>query len=282
MAHLWRVYNSVIRNLSRCQVLSLLCNTSWVVVVDQNKVGRWRLLICLVSPYVHAFSLVLFHILINCKADDIPRLIHHLGPRYTGSFQDLGLIRFLTYEATTSLNMYLANVATSAAAAAARSPEGPNPSSANPRAQMVTPILKALREGLASIGVREESVLFCLSSERFEWGVSCPDSFMEDAALENMFRLPSSASARSLRFSGSWDANAAAGAVSVRKTTVKGDVFVVKAECLDEAFWKVGGVAVGLKLVELAEVSSTLYFWRTILSVVIFRHHMNSRGRCPS
>ncbi|KAG1810733.1 hypothetical protein EV424DRAFT_1422048 [Suillus variegatus] len=39
--------------------------------------------------------------------DDLPRFIHHLGPRYSESFQDQTLIRFLTYEASTSLNMHI-------------------------------------------------------------------------------------------------------------------------------------------------------------------------------
>jgi hypothetical protein len=35
---------------------------------------------------------------------------------------------------------------------------------------------------------------------------------------------------------------------------VVGDVFVVKAACLDSALWKIGGAAVALKLVQLAKV----------------------------
>ncbi|KIY47744.1 beach-domain-containing protein [Fistulina hepatica ATCC 64428] len=39
--------------------------------------------------------------------DDAPRFIHHLGVRYTGYFQDSSLVRYLTYEAATSLNLFL-------------------------------------------------------------------------------------------------------------------------------------------------------------------------------
>ncbi|KAG1874893.1 beach-domain-containing protein [Suillus subluteus] len=39
--------------------------------------------------------------------DDFPRFIHHLGPRYSDSFRDQSLIRFLTYEASTSLSMHI-------------------------------------------------------------------------------------------------------------------------------------------------------------------------------
>ncbi|KAL1717715.1 beach-domain-containing protein, partial [Schizophyllum commune] len=41
--------------------------------------------------------------------DDIPRLVRSLGPRYAGKFQDSALARFLTYEASTSLNVHIFN-----------------------------------------------------------------------------------------------------------------------------------------------------------------------------
>lgn len=40
-------------------------------------------------------------------ADELPRFIHHLGPRYATRFQAADLIRFLTYEAATALNIHL-------------------------------------------------------------------------------------------------------------------------------------------------------------------------------
>ncbi|KAH9846387.1 beach-domain-containing protein [Lenzites betulinus] len=52
---------------------------------------------CLASAYL--FSLPL--------SDDLPRFIHHLGPRYVARFQAADLIRFLTYEAATALNIHL-------------------------------------------------------------------------------------------------------------------------------------------------------------------------------
>ena len=39
-----------------------------------------------------------------------------------------------------------------------------------------------------------------------------------------------------------------------RKFKNEGDVFVVKAACLDMALWKIGGAAVALRLVQLANV----------------------------
>ncbi|KAF8962103.1 beach-domain-containing protein [Flammula alnicola] len=147
----------------------------------QGAVMSW----CLASSYLLGVPL----------ADDLPRLIHHLGPRYTGTFQDPELVKFLTYEASTSLNMYLGSAAAS-----------------NASTQM--PIVKALREGMPSVGLKEETVLFVVAPGEFSWGVV-------DARLS-------------------------------------GDVFVVKAESLDVALWKIGGAAVGLRLVQLASTSHEL------------------------
>ena len=40
---------------------------------------------------------------------------------------------------------------------------------------------------------------------------------------------------------------------------IEGDVFTVKAECLDVALWKISGAAVVLRLVQLASVSLLLF-----------------------
>lgn len=46
-----------------------------------------------------------------------------------------------------------------------------------------------------------------------------------------------------------------------REVLVEGDVLVVKAKCLDMALWKIGGAAVALRLVQLANVR--LFFLKT-------------------
>jgi hypothetical protein len=73
--------------------------------------------------------------------DEIPRLVHTLGPRYCGNFQDPDLIKFLTYENATSLNVFLSN-------AAAKSSSD------------VPPLLKAIKEGMA---LSESSILFSIT-----------------------------------------------------------------------------------------------------------------------
>ncbi|KAF9029661.1 hypothetical protein BDZ89DRAFT_1159737 [Hymenopellis radicata] len=74
--------------------------------------------------------------------DDLPRFIHHLGPRYQGNFQDPSLIKFLTYEASTSLNRFLTAVASKGSAVESMS------------------LMKAVRDGL---GLSNSAIVFSLS-----------------------------------------------------------------------------------------------------------------------
>ena len=144
-------------------------------------------------------------------ADELPRLIHHLGPRYTDAFQDPHMVKFLTYEASTSLNMFLALKSTI-----------PLPKS-KPGEQ--TSIVKALKKGM---GIPETSVVFTFSAAGAPgWG--------QDEGV---------------------GVRCGIGALSGE---IEGDVFTVKAECLDVALWKIGGAAVVLRLVQLASVSCFIF-----------------------
>ena len=67
-------------------------------------------------------------------------LVHHLGPRYSGTFQDPTLIKFLTYDVSTSLNMFLTNAT---------------------KNSDVSPLMKAVKNGL---GVPESLLVFSLSA----------------------------------------------------------------------------------------------------------------------
>ncbi|KAJ7454045.1 beach-domain-containing protein [Mycena galericulata] len=150
------------------------------------------------------------HLMAYPFGDDLPRFIHHLGPRYSGNFQDPLLVKFLTYEASTSLNMYLSTVVSK------------SPTSA---AQM--PLMKVVRDGL---GIAEASIIFSLSP------LSCSPNDTEAAVV------PANGSKREFK--------------------IGGDVFVVKAACLDMSLWKIGGAAVPLRLLQVAntphEVSRAL------------------------
>ena len=75
-------------------------------------------------------------------SDDIPRLVHHLGPRYNAYLQDPVLTRFLTYSASTSLNVYLFSLVSAR------------------KAKEVSPLIKAIKSG---VGISEDSFVFALS-----------------------------------------------------------------------------------------------------------------------
>ncbi|KAF5354041.1 hypothetical protein D9756_006953 [Leucocoprinus leucothites] len=141
--------------------------------------------------------------------DELIRFIHHLGPRYVGNFQDSALIKFLTYEASTSLNMFLAAIG-----------------SKNPSRVDDSPILGAVRQGM---GLNESQIVFSI----------------------NATSPPRTGIADKLSMVG-----------SVASAQMQGDVYVVKAACFDNSLWTIGGAAVALRLVQLAqsphELSRTL------------------------
>lgn len=173
---------------------------------------KTRMSWCIASAHLMAFPFGAFP---NCYSlffrvvtflnagDDLPRFIHHLGPRYSGNFQDPLLVKFLTYEASTSLNMYLSTVVSK---------------SATPVAQ--TPLMKVVRDGL---GIAEAFIVFSVSP------LNCPPHDTEAAVI------PANGSQREFK--------------------IGGDVFVVKAACLDMSLWKIGGAAVPLRLLQVANVS---------------------------
>lgn len=152
--------------------------------------------------------------------DDLPRLVHHLGPRYTGNFQAAHLVKFLTYEASTSLNVHLFGLAAQ---------HGHQP-------RALSPLMKAIRDGP---GIAELSVVFSLT----------PASFDDSAdARRPLWDMPNGVEEDERKI------------VGFKR---KGDVFVAGAYCLDLALWKLGGAAIPLRLVELANVG-VLYifiFW---------------------
>ena len=153
-------------------------------------------------------------------ADDLPRLIHHLGPRYCGTFQDPYLVKFLTYEASTSLNMFLAAVATKVSSPAE-----------------ISPLVKAVKDGL---GVPESSLIFVMSPS------SVRDELRIGASQQTSLPVtPSSAFFLS----------------QVQKPVrhgveEKGDIFAADVSCLDMALWKIGGAAISLRLVQIANVGN--------------------------
>lgn len=89
--------------------------------------------------------------------NELPRFIHHLGPKYAANFQSDELIKQLTYEASTSLNIHLFNL-------------GPQTASSG--------LLKVLKSG---VGFSEDSIVFMLKpSVLSEGDGKFPDSLQDE------------------------------------------------------------------------------------------------------
>ncbi|KAI0049337.1 beach-domain-containing protein [Auriscalpium vulgare] len=79
--------------------------------------------------------------------DHLPRFIHHLGPRYNATYQSQELVKFLTYEASTSLNIFLSNL-----------------TAKNGLPPDAVALLRAIKDG---IGIDETSVVFSFSPSAY-------------------------------------------------------------------------------------------------------------------
>ncbi|KAJ3818015.1 beach-domain-containing protein [Lentinula raphanica] len=167
---------------------------------------------CIASSYLVALPL----------ADDLPRFIHHLGPRYFGSFQDTEIARFLTYEAATSLNMFVFNAGAipnsnfSGTSSMLHPPPGPSS------------LIRAIKEGIG-MGVPESGIVWAVSP----WNCEDENEEVEEVDIEDMQG-------------------------QVLDFVMHGDVYFVKAKTMDSALFRVGGVGIALKLVGAAKTSHEL------------------------
>ncbi|KAM6494725.1 hypothetical protein JOM56_009348 [Amanita muscaria] len=173
-------------------------------------------------------------------SDDISRLIYHLGPRYSGTFHDPLLVKFLTYEASTSINMYLSNISK------------PKPDSRSSKSKSPdSPLIKALKDG---VGISDSQYVFALSAKhnvmlQKDRGQALAKStgMPDEAFLQHVLTvIPSQV--------GTVDD----GEQNRGRFKVMGDVVLVKATCLDQALWKIGGPTVALRLVQAANTSHEL------------------------
>ncbi|TDL19109.1 beach-domain-containing protein [Rickenella mellea] len=191
---------------------------------------------CIASAYMLSFPL----------PDDIPRLIHHLGPRYNANFQATDILRFLTYEASTSLNIFLSTIA--ASHSGSHFGVGTKTEAGIGAGADVATLVKAIKDG---VNISEESFVFALSpnGSTTSSGRNEPRPTTRGLGEDSDLREP-------------YVVNAVGHGTSRGVATIKGDVVVVNVLCLDVALWSVGGVAVALRLVELAstphEMSRTL------------------------
>ncbi|KAI5118373.1 hypothetical protein M0805_008701 [Coniferiporia weirii] len=155
-------------------------------------------------------------------SDDLPRFVQHLGPRYTANFQAKDLIRFLTYEASTSLNIFLSGLVV----------QRTNRHSQVSGAAMsgLSPLMRAIRD---SMGIAEDAFLFSITPN----GYKCEDEREGESDSLSIYVQNGVVSSRS---------------ASRSKINIVGDVVPVTQQCLDVALWKIGGASIALRFVELA------------------------------
>lgn len=109
-----------------------------------------------------AWSLASSYLFSVAVGNELPRLFHHLGPRYTSNFQSTSLMRFFTYEAATSLSIFLQSLI----------------DSKRPYASELTSLLKGVKDGT---GIPEESIVFALNPVGYQEA----DSDRKDATVLN-------------------------------------------------------------------------------------------------
>ncbi|KAF8652783.1 hypothetical protein AX16_004175 [Volvariella volvacea WC 439] len=216
------------------------------VIGDNDVPMSW----CIASAYFIASPIV----------DDLPRLIHHLGPRYYGNFQDRKLVNYLTYEASTSLNMFLSAIVASGDASGSSS--AGHGKSGNAKGG-VGGLVNAIKEGM---GIVEKDILW--SVKGCEWaGMGDSLSLGPLRGVDSLGGHSRSRSDVSLGGDGAGGAGAGGagggGAGGGKKGSglevrMEGDAFAVQASCLDQALWKIGGAAVALRLVQLANTPHEL------------------------
>ncbi|TFK23845.1 beach-domain-containing protein [Coprinopsis marcescibilis] len=220
--------------------------------------------------------------------EDLPRFVHHLGPRYSGNYQDPGLVKFLTYEASTSLNMFLTSVAAKSHAnplsptAVSPGPMAPSfsissvlsgispptPTQKKPQSPESTyvPATKqsVMQSGLMKIvrsgtGIPDARILFSFTAaDCKKGGVGIGQNVPLRGRLAQ--KAPKVESVRSAKspYKGFDEEQAGESLWEGEGVETRGNVFIVKAACLDTALWKIGGAAVALRLVQLAQTQHEL------------------------
>ncbi|KAL5530973.1 hypothetical protein ACEPAG_3849 [Sanghuangporus baumii] len=162
--------------------------------------------------------------------DDAPHVIQHLGPQYSGHFQTKDLFQFLTYEASTSLNVVLSSMADQLGAAARNRGNGRVVSSAG------SSMLRILKDG---IGINEDSFILSVSAAGYRCGEADANGGLKPAYVRNGVSSQQAPANRD-------------------HLGIAGDVVPVLAESLDTALWRIGGAAAALRIVELATTSHEL------------------------
>ncbi|KAI0826715.1 beach-domain-containing protein [Trametes gibbosa] len=113
---------------------------------------------CLTAAYLFSVPL----------SDDLPRFIYHLGPRYVARFQAADLVRFLTYEAATALNIHLYGRAEQTRGSAAD----------------VKNLISSFKNGL---GINDSSIVFAVSPATMQFEVPSSGELNDAATNGDVF-----------------------------------------------------------------------------------------------
>lgn len=120
--------------------------------------------------------------------------------------------------------------------------------------QVSSSIVKAVKDG---IGLPESAIVFALS----------PLNSVASGFTRNVAALGGSGL-------GGGNGSGSGGKIDLmssrREFVVQGDVFVMKAECLDNALWRIGGAAVALRLVQVAQVRLDFWYGSLFILLTVF------------
>ncbi|CDZ97004.1 Lysosomal trafficking regulator LYST and related BEACH and WD40 repeat proteins [Phaffia rhodozyma] len=193
----------------------------------------------------HRWNLGPAYLLCDTVPDDLVFLAHHLGPRYFGNYQVV-LGQFLTYEASTSLNIFLSSVAQESA--------GRTSDAGSSR------LVKALKDGIA---IEESSIVFAFSAENAR-------EFEPDLPVETQGEV------EEVIINGSLPKVEVAKTVTRGVGLIFGEAVVVKNRSLDEEVWALGGCAPLLRMIELSKTSDQLFNSISICLGSVVEHWRNS------
>ena len=230
----------------------------------QAFLGTPRDLSARIGPGVSSlrWSLASFHLFEEILTRDLVSVFYHLGPRYNGNFQDC-LGSFQTYQASAALNI--------------------RNESLHPGKAENSILMSAIRSKAGSILPEHRILLSVFASAALSIGSK---SDLRDSTLIKSLSRRSAGKLHHLTHGGNVIfVNGAVPSVNAALSQPQGvaitagESFLLSPSPLDEMSWRIGGsVAVGLKLVEVADTRESLVRAVTILLECIQENWRNSEA----
>lgn len=230
----------------------------------QAFLGTPRDLSARIGPGVSSlrWSLASFHLFEEILTLDLVAVFYHLGPRYNGNFQDC-LGSFQTYEASAALNV--------------------RNESMHPGKAENSILMSAIRSKAGSILPEHRILLSVFASAAVSMGSN--SDFRESTLIRSLSRR-SAGKLHHLTHSGNdIFVNGAVPSINTALAqphgvaVTAGESVLLSPSPLDEMSWRIGGsVAVGLKLVEVADTRESLVRAVTILLECVQDNWRNSEA----